>query len=599
MTAMEWEGWLTVLVVLGVLGGLASGLASPVGVLFTGLAVLITATAVSGSEQLLDATAAVQGFGSSGLVTVGLLFVVASGLTRTGAVAMIAEPLIARSRGLQSAQIRLLAPVAGLSAFLNNTPIVAVFLPVVDDLARRLQLPASRLYLPLSYAAILGGTCTLIGTSTNLIINDLSSEHAGVPGLGLFELAWVGVPITLAGLAYLIIASPWLLPDRRGETADRLDPRQYTVEVEVIRDGPLVGKRIEDAGLRHLPGLFLAEIERDGELIPAVGPTEKLRAGDRLMFVGVLESVVDLHKMRGLRPATQAVEDLGEPRRERCLVEAVVSEACPLVGRSIRDGRFRERYQAAVIAVARGGRQLPGKIGDIVLRPGDTLLLETHPSFVSRQRDTRDFYLVSGVEDSAPPQHHKAGLAIPILGAMLLLAASPWVSMLNAALLAAVALVATRCMDLGESIRHVNWNVLLVIGAALGIGQAMDNSGAAAVIGHQVLALTADQPLVTLAAIYLLTLVTTELMTNNAAAVLVFPIAMAAAESLDAAATPFAITIMIAASAAFATPIGYQTNLMVFGPGGYRFGDYVRFGLPLNLIAMTLAVLIIPRVWPL
>ncbi len=596
---MGWEGWLTIAVVLSVLGGLVSGRASPVGILFSGLAVLITATAISGTEQLLTTTAAAEGFGSSGLITVGLLFVVAAGLTRTGAVALIANPLIGRAEGLRSAQWRLLTPVAGLSAFLNNTPIVALFLPVVDDLARRLQLPASRLYLPLSYAAILGGTCTLIGTSTNLIVNDLLRTQNAAPGLALFDLAWVGVPATLAGLAYLLIASPWLLPDRRDATADRLDPKRYTVEVEVTAEGPLVGKSIEEAGLRHLPGLFLAEIERGGRVIPAVGPTEQLQGSDRLVFVGVLESVVDLHKMRGLKPATDAVEDLEEPRRERCLVEAVVSEACPLVGRSIRAGRFRERYQAAVIAVARGGRQLPGKIGDIVLRPGDTLLLETHPSFLERQRDARDFYLVSGVEDSAPPQHEKAWVALPILIGMVGLATTPWVSMLNAALLAAIALIVTRCMDLGEAIRNINWNVLLVIGAALGIGQAMDNSGAAAAISSQVMVMTADRPLLTLAAIYLLTLVATELITNNAAAVLIFPVAMAAAESLGVSATPFVIAIMIAASAAFATPIGYQTNLMVFGPGAYRFTDYLRFGLPLNLIVMAIALLIIPRVWPL
>ena len=596
---MGWEGWLTIAVVLSVLGGLVSGRASPVGILFSGLAVLITATAISGTEQLLTPAAAAEGFGSSGLITVGLLFVVAAGLTRTGAVALIANPLIGRAEGLRSAQWRLLTPVAGLSAFLNNTPIVALFLPVVDDLARRLQLPASRLYLPLSYAAILGGTCTLIGTSTNLIVNDLLRTQNAAPGLALFDLAWVGVPVTLAGLVYLLIASPWLLPDRRDVTADRLDPKRYTVEVEVTAEGPLVGKSIEEAGLRHLPGLFLAEIERGGRVIPAVGPTEQLQGSDRLVFVGVLESVVDLHKMRGLKPATDAVEDLEEPRRERCLVEAVVSEACPLVGRSIRAGRFRERYQAAVIAVARGGRQLPGKIGDIVLRPGDTLLLETHPSFLERQRDARDFYLVSGVEDSAPPQHEKAWVALPILIAMVGLATTPWVSMLNAALLAAIALIVTRCMDLGEAIRNINWNVLLVIGAALGIGQAMDNSGAAAAISSQVMVMTADRPLLTLAAIYLLTLVATELITNNAAAVLIFPVAMAAAESLGVSATPFVIAIMIAASAAFATPIGYQTNLMVFGPGAYRFTDYLRFGLPLNLIVMVIALLIIPRVWPL
>ena len=596
---MAWEGWLTITVVLMVLGGLASGIASPVGVLFAALAILMSAAALTGSDQLLDPTQAVQGFGSTGMITVGLLFVVAAGLTRTGAVSLIANPLLGKANGLRSAQWRMLTPVAGLSAFLNNTPIVALFLPVVDDLARRLQLPASRLYLPLSYAAILGGTCTLIGTSTNLIVNDLLAQRPGGSSLALFDLAWVGVPATLIGLAYLLGASAWLLPDRSDALAERLDPRRYTVEVEVVADGALVDRSIEAAGLRHLPGLFLVEIERNAQLIPAVGPDEILKGGDRLVFAGVLESVVDLHKMRGLKPATDAIEDLDEPRHERCLVEAVVAEACPLVDRSIRAGRFRERYQAAVIAVARGGRALTGKLGDIVLRPGDTLLLETHPSFIERQRDARDFYLVSGVEDSAPPQHDKAWIALPILAMMVILASTPWVSMLNAALLAAIALIATRCMDLREALANVDWNVLLVIGAAIGVGQAMDNSGAAAAIGTQVMTLTAGQPLLTLIAIYLLTSLATELITNNAAAVLIFPVAMAAAESLGVSATPFVIAIMIAASAAFATPIGYQTNLMVYGPGGYRFSDYVRFGLPLNIIVMGVALLIIPRVWPL
>jgi di/tricarboxylate transporter len=596
---MAWEGWFTIAVVLMVLAGLAGNIAAPVGVVFVAAALLVTVGAVTGTDRLISPAELADGFGSTGLLTVGLLFVVAAGLTRTGAVSFIAEPLIGRARGLRSAQWRLLMPVAGLSAFLNNTPIVALFLPVVDDLARRLKLPASRLYLPLSYAAILGGTCTLIGTSTNLIVNDLLRTRAASPGLGLFDLAWVGVPATILGLGYLLLASSWLLPDRREAIAERLDPRRYTVELLVEPEGPMVGKTIEGAGLRHLPDLFLAEIERHGQVIPAVGPDEILQNGDRLVFVGVLESVVDLQKMRGLKPATDAVDDLEDPRRERCLVEAVVAEACPLVGRSIRAGRFRERYRAAVIAVSRAGRQLPGKIGDIVLRPGDTLLLETHPSFIQRQRDARDFYLVSGVDDSSPPQHDKARIALPILGVMVVLAAVPGVSMLNAALLAALALIGTRCMDPGTALRNVDWNVLLVIGAALGIGQAMDNSGAAAVIGQQVMGLTAGSPLLTLAAIYLLTLVATELITNNAAAVLVFPIAMAAAESLAVSPMPFVVAIMIAASAAFATPIGYQTNLMVFGPGAYRFGDYLRFGLPLNVLVMAVALTLIPIVWPL
>lgn len=472
-----------------------------------------------------------------------------------------------------------------------------MFLPVIDDLARRLKVPASRLYLPLSYAAILGGTCTLIGTSTNLIVNELLVARNG-PGLALFDLAWVGVPALLLGIGYIILTSKLLLPDRAEARREQLDPKRYTVEVEVEEEGALVDQTVEEAGLRHLPGLFLAEIERRGRVIPAVGPYERLQGGDRLVLVGILDSVVDLHQMRGLRPATRAVENLEAAATDRCLVEAVVAETCPLVGRSIRAGRFRERYQAAVIAVSRGSRQLQGKIGDIVLRPGDTLLLETHPAFIDQHRDSRDFYLVSGVSDSSAVRHDKARIAIPIMALMVILAASPWVTMFNAALLAVIALITTRCVNISEALRAIRWDVLLIIGAAIGLGQALSNSGAANVIGQQVITLTADQPLLTLLAIYLLTSITTEAVTNNAAAVLIFPVAMAAAEALGVSPMPFIVAIMVAASAAFATPIGYQTNLMVMGPGGYRFMDYVRFGLPLNLLVMATAMTIIPRIWP-
>lgn len=595
---MLWEGWLTLAVILAALLAMASHRASPLAALFTALALLITTAAVTDTNRLLSAAEAANGFGNLGLITVGLLFAVANALTRTGAIQWLAQPLLNKATGLASAQLRLLTPVAGLSAFLNNTPIVAVFLPIIDDFARRLKVPASRLYLPLSYAAILGGTCTLIGTSTNLIVNELLLERDGL-SLALFDLAWVGVPALILGLTYIILTSRILLPDRGEARREQLDPKRYTVEVAVDEDGVLVDQTVEEAGLRHLPGLFLAEIERHGRLIPAVGPNERLQGGDRLVLVGILDSVVDLHQMRGLSPVKSAVDNPDEASVDRCLVEAVVAETCPLVGRSIRAGRFRERYRAAVIAVSRGSRQLQGKIGDIVLRPGDTLLLETHPEFIDEHRDSRDFYLVSGVNDSATVRHEKAPIALSIMAVMVILAASPWVTMFNAALLAVIALIATRCINISEALRAVRWDVLLVIGAAIGLGQSLNNSGAAGVIGMQVITLTVDQPLLTLLAIYLLTSLATEAVTNNAAAVLIFPIAMAAADALGVSPMPYVVAIMVAASAAFATPIGYQTNLMVMGPGGYRFLDYVRFGLPLNLLVMMTAMIIIPRIWPL
>jgi len=595
---MHWEALLTLLVVLGVFVGLARNLASPAALMFAALAVLLTVGSVTGSDRLLTSTQAVAGFGNTGLVTVGLLFVVVSGLVHTGAVTVISEPLLGRPRRLITAQLRLLLPVSALSAFLNNTPIVAMFLPVVDDLAKRSGLSASRLFLPLSYASILGGMCTLIGTSTNLVVNGMLTGQAHMPGLALFDLAWVGVPIAAAGLSYIFLFSRRILPATESSVSLADDPRQYTAEAVVETRGPLVGKTVEAAGLRHLPGLFLAEIERDGEVLPAVSPTERLRSNDRLVFVGVVESVVDLYRIRGLQPATDQVFKLREPREERCMVEAVVSDRCPLVGKSIREGRFRTEYNAAVIAVARGGRRLRGKIGDIVLQPGDTLLLETHPNFLDLQRNARDFFLVSGVEDSAPRRHDRAWIALAVLAAMVALAASGIMSMLNAALLAACAMILFRCATLAEARRYVDWNVLMVIGAALGVGRALSNSGAGGLIADGIIQAAGGNPWLVLAAVFAVGTLFTELITNNAAAVLVFPIALSAAQSLGVDPMPFVVALMIAASASFSSPLGYQTNLMVYGPGGYQIRDYLRFGIPLNVIAGVITVALAPLVWP-
>ena len=594
---MVWEGWLTLVLLAGVLGGMIANIAQPVSLLFIGLAVLTTVTEITGTEQLLAPEQAVAGFGNTGLVTVGLLFVVAAGVVRTGAVARFADPLLGRPSGLTSAQGRLLVPVAGLSAFINNTPIVAMFLPAVQGLARRAALPPSRLFLPLSYASILGGTCTLIGTSTNLVVYGLAQDNAALPGIGIFELAWVGVPLAVIGLGYIMLASPYLLAANDAPVSASDDPKRYTVEVVVDPAGPLVGRTVEAAGLRHLRELFLVEIERDGQKLPAVAPEERLQANDRLVFVGVVDAVVEVHRIRGLRPATDQVNKLEPGTSQTCLVEAVVSNECPLVGQSIRAGGFRGYYNAAVIAVARGGRRLRGKIGDIVLETGDTLLLETNRDFIERHRHARDFFLVSGIDDSAPRRHEKAWQSLAIVAGMVAMAASGVLSMLTAALVAATAMVATGCATLVEARRSVDWQVLLVIGAALGLGHAMTNSGAATALADQLIASASGHPWLVLAAVFALTSLFTEMVTNNAAAVLMFPVAIGSAKALGVSPMPFIITLMIGASASFSTPLGYQTNLMVYGPGGYRPLDYLRFGLPLNLITGTVTVGLAPLVW--
>jgi len=414
----------------------------------------------------------------------------------------------------------------------------------------------------------------------------------------MFDITWVGLPSAVVGVAYLVFFGRWLLPDRRPVMSDLDDARQYTVEMMVEPGSPLSGKTIEDAGLRHLPNMFLVEIERDGAVLPAIGPHQRLRDNDRLVFAGIVDSVVDLQRIRGLVPASDQVFKLGVPRPERCLTEAVVSDSCPLVGKTIREGRFRNVYNAAVIAVARNGERIQAKIGDIVLRPGDTLLLEAEPGFVDRQHNSRDFFLVSRLPDSRPLRQDRAFIAVGILIGMVVVATLEWVPMLQAALLAAGLLLLTRCITGSAARAAVDWEVLIAIAASFGLGHALEKTGAAQFIAASLIQLAQGDPWVTLAVVYLVTMLFTELITNNAAAVLVFPIALATSGSLGVSFMPFAIAVMMAASASFSTPIGYQTNLMVYGPGGYRFTDYFRVGVPLNLLLCVVTVGLAPFVWP-
>ncbi|ASC71192.1 putative transporter [Halomicronema hongdechloris C2206] len=547
---------------------------------------------------VLDTEQALEGFSNPGMVTVGVLYVVVTGLQQTGGLAWISQQVLGLPKGLPSAMTRLMLPVMGLSVFLNNTPVVAMFVPVVNDWCRKLRISPSKLMIPLSYAAIFGGTCSLIGTSTNLVVNGMLIAATDHPGLGLFDITRVSLPCAVAGVGYLLLSHRWLLPQRKSVLGDADDPRQYTVEMVVEPGSPLAGKTIEQAGLRHLPGLFLMEIARGSQILTAVTPREVLQEHDQLVFVGMVDSIVDLQRLRGLKPATDQVFKLDSPRTERSLIEAVVSNTCPLVGMTIREGQFRSRYNAVVLAVARNGERLPGKLGDITLMAGDTLLLEAHSSFLEQQRVSRDFYLVSEVPNSEPLRHDQAPLALAILIAMVVLASVGWMSMLNAAALAAILMVALRCCSAERALRSIEWQVLLVIGAALGLGKALEVTGAAGAIASTFIGIAGDNPWLALAVVYGITTLMTEIITNNAAAAVVFPIALAVSQTLGVSPMPFVIAIMIGASASFSTPIGYQTNLMVYGPGGYKFSDFMRVGIPLNLLFWSVTVLLTPLVYP-
>ncbi len=600
---MAWEGWVTLVTVLLMSYALVRNLAGPDVVLLGGLTLLMTLGLVS--DRFPTPTQAVADFSNEGLVTIAVLFVVAKGLSLTGAMTIITGSLLGRPRSVVGAQIRLMVPVAGMSAFLNNTPIVAMFIPVVSDWCRKMGFSPSKLFIPLSYAAILGGSCTLIGTATNLVVQGMVFEAqaqgqlSGVQ-IGMFTISPVGVPATIVGILYILFVSQKLLPDRRGTSINLAEARRYTVEMLIEPGSGIDGRSIEQAGLRHLPGAYLVEIDRGGDRLVAVGPEQILRGGDRLIFVGVVESVRDLQQIRGLVPATDQVFKLSAPRPDRCLVEAVVSDSCPLAGMSIRAGRFRTVYNAAVIAVYRSGEHLDQKIGDIVLRQGDTLLIETHPRFVEIQRNRRDFFLVSTVAESQPVRHDRAWIALCVLAVMVILASTNAMRLLNAALLAAGTMVLTRCCSAQDARNSVDWRVLLVIGSALGIGRVLDTTGAASSVAQTLInMLQSWGPRGVLAGVYVVAMLFNSLIGPVGSAALVFPIARAAAEVLHLDFTPFAVSLMMAASASFATPIAYQTNLMVFGVGGYRFSDYIRVGLPLNFLIMAVVVTSAPVIWPL
>jgi di/tricarboxylate transporter len=587
---MDFDAWFTLGVVVAMLVTLARDILPPA-------AVVLAATTILLLADVIDEEQAFSGFSNSAPLTVAALYVLARAVEKTGALGSLVSTLLGESRRLGPvAAARLLLPTAGASAFINNTPLVGMLIPEASRWAAQRGISASRLLLPISYAAILGGTLTVIGTSTNLVVSGLLEETGAEP-FSIFEMTPMGAVVALVGLTIVVLLAGVLLPDRRSaDTALGEQIREFTLQMEVERGGRLDGKTVEEAGLRHLEGVYLAEIQRNGRLITPVEPDRSLRGGDRLVFVGRVDLIVDLQRKPGLRSLEgEHMEAVDSPRHT--FFETVIGPASPLVGQTLREADFRRRYQAVVVAIHRAGERVSAKLGEERLRVGDTLLLLADPSFRNRWRESRDFLLVARLGGPSPSVSRKAPFVALLAVSIIVLAAFEILPILEGALVAAGILIATRVLSFGEARNAIDLDVIVLIAAAFGVGAAIESTGLAEELANGLVgALDGLGDVGIIFGIVLATTLLTEVITNNAAAAVVFPIAISFPAATGRDERTIAIAIAITASSSFLTPMGYQTNTMVYGPGGYRFSDYLRLGAPVNLavaVAITSMTLVL------
>lgn len=555
---------------------------------------------------VLSPASAFSVFSNPAPLTVGAMFVLSAALVKCGAIDRISVLVEGSARWPYAAvMLVLVVMVAGISAFINNTPVVVVFLPVVLKLARKMQLAPSKLLIPLSYAAVLGGTCTLVGTSTNLVVNGIVTAR-GYEGFSMFELGWLGVPVTIIGAVYLSLLGKRLLPHREMLTSILSDEerREYITEAFVQPDSPVLGKTINGAGLTRTRGIRVLEIVRDGVALYLDPQAVKLKAGDRIIMACRMKGIVHTRQMSGIDLVSELNLGLEQiAAHEGSLVEAVVTPHSSLVGHTVSGMNFRQRYRMVVLALHRQGKNVREQLETLPIMPGDVLLLMGTDQAIDAAANGEDFMFFDRARVPAKPQPRKTAFVVGVIVAVITAAAMEWAPIEVGALAGCVLICLTKCLKTADAYAAIEWNILFLIYGMLAMGLAMEQTGAAAwLAGHIVQGVehfipTAHKGIVMLACLYLVTTVLTEILSNNAIAALMAPIAIGVAANLGMDPKPFIVAVAFAASAAFATPIGYQTNTYVYGVGGYRFSDFLRIGVPLNIICFIAAMLIIPRVW--
>ncbi|MBD8004518.1 anion permease [Bacillus sp. Sa1BUA2] len=591
---MNLEMIIVLLLIVMMLLGLLLEVARPGLIIFQVLVILLLFGIITPEQAL-------SGFSNEGMLIIALLFIVAGAVQKSGVIDGIIEKWLEKSKTEQESKIRFFVPIAGLSAFLNNTPIVVAFTPIIKNWCEKRGIAPSKFLIPLSYVTILGGTITLMGTSTNIVVHGMLLDY-GFEGFSLFTITVVGIPITVVGMLYLFTIGNRLLPDHKGFSQRvKEDVKEYIAELQVEKSFQYINHSVEKAGLKDLNGLYLIEIIRRNGRVSPVRNSTIIQAGDRLIFTGQISTIAELQNIAGLTLETGTNVELDDLKNGNTfLVEAVVSHHSSLLSKSIKQSQFRSRYDAGVIAVHRKNEKIQSKVGDIVLKPGDTLLLLAGEDFIQKYKQSDDFYVVSRLE--TPKLLNKSNFqglcSIAILLVMIILVSVGVLSMLKAMALAVVVMLVSGMISAEDIKGYVQFHVLLIIACSLGIGTAMTKTGLAQWIADALMIVSAPIGVIAVLVImYILTNIFTELITNSAAAALMLPIGLEVAISLHLDPIGFAVLVAIAASASFITPIGYQTNLIVYGPGGYKFKDYIKVGVPLSFLVMITSITVIYFVW--
>ncbi|HJO05499.1 MAG TPA: SLC13 family permease [Acidobacteriota bacterium] len=538
----------------------------------------------------------ISGFSNPATVTVAAMFILSAGLQKTGATAAVGRLMVRFGQSYFTALVVIMGTIGVMSAFINNTAAVAVFIPLVMVVANRRKIAASRLLIPLSYASQFGGVCTLIGTSTNLLVSSIS-DQAGYGAFSMFEFSRMGLILFATGVLFFLIFGNWLLPERKAqELAVAYQLGEYITEMRVGKNSPLVGKTVQDSRLGEEHDVTVLRLLHVAKAVWAP-LRQTLETGDVLLVRGRLRELMHLREAARLELNVEfKLRDETLQTEEMRLVQALVAPGSELIGLTLKDLDFRNRYKALVLAIQRRGETIRDKLNSVNLGLGDALLIQAPEAQIKALRNNQDLIVLDEVAGAG--LQHKAPIVLGILAAVVGLAAFNVLPILVSALLGCAAMVLTRCLRLDEAYGAINWQVIFLLAGILPLGIAMQKSGAAGFIAGNAVGLVGDMgPVAVLAVVYLMTSVMTDCMSNNAAAVLLAPIAISTAEAAGINPRPLLMAITFAASTGFSTPVGYQTNTMIYNPGGYKYTDFLRTGVPLSILFWIMSVIFIPRFW--